>query len=60
MGNKFGLLLLLLLIYLTSEILLMISITCLLSNGRIFFAVIAMYGVHYYATKTTETFKRLI
>lgn len=59
MGDKF-VLLLLLLIYLTNEILAMLVMACLLSNGHVFFAIIEMFCLHYYAAWTTETFEELI
>ena len=59
MGDKL-VVLLVLLICLTSEILLMLGMAALLSNGRIFFAVIAMFGLHYHAVIVSDCFKRLI
>lgn len=59
MKNEFGLLLLMLM-YLTFEIIVMLGMARFLANGRIFFAIFTMCGVHYYASKTTEIFKKLI
>lgn len=59
MGDKL-VVLLLLLICLTSEILLMLGMACLLVNGRIFIAVISMFGLHYHAVIVSECFKILI
>lgn len=59
MIDKF-LLLLVLLVFLTNEILVMLTMACLLGNGRIFFAILAMFCLHFYAVGTTEAFKRLI
>ena len=59
MKNKL-LTILLLLIYLIVEILLMFSLACLLVNGRIFFAIIAMCSLHYHAVIVSECFKKLI
>lgn len=58
MKNKFGLLLLLLM-YLTILVIVMLGMLISLANGRIFFAIITMYGVSYYVTKACKTFKRL-
>ena len=59
MGDKI-VLLLLLLICLTFEIVIMLGIACSLSNGRIFFATIGMFGLHYYVVIASKTFERLI
>lgn len=59
MKNKIGLLLLLLM-YLAVEFLTMIAMATLLSKGQVFFTIITMYGVHYHASKVTETFEKLI
>lgn len=59
MGDKL-VVLLLLLMCLTSEILLMLGMACLLVNGRIFIAIIAMFGLHCHAVIVSECFKRLI
>ena len=58
MGDK--LVVLLLLICLTSEILCMLGMACALANGRIFIAIIAMFGLHYHAVIVSECFKKLI
>lgn len=59
MGDKL-IVLLLLLICLTSEILCMLGMACALANGRIFIAIIAMFGLHYHAVIVSECFKKLI
>lgn len=51
---------LVLLVFLTNEILVMLAMACLLGNGRIFFALLTMFCLHYYAVGTTEIFKELI
>ena len=59
MGNKFNLLLLLLM-YLAIEIFIIFQTANLIAKEQWIFAIITTYGVHYYAEKTIETFKRII
>lgn len=59
MKNKIELIFLLIM-YTTIGIMVTLAMASLFAKGQIFFAIITMFGMQYYAFKTAKTLDRLI